>query len=411
MAIAEVISIGDELTTGQRLDTNSQWLSQQLGDLGHRVMYHTTVADDLAANVAVFRAARERADLVVATGGLGPTADDLTRDAVAQTAGVELEFDQVSFDHIAALFARRQRPMPPANRVQALFPRGARIIPNPHGTAPGIDLDLPRSGRGPCRVFCLPGVPAEMKEMWFGTVAPALELAAGPERRIWRHYALKCFGVGESDLEQMLPDIIRRGRDPQVGITASQAMLTLRISVTGRDDAECRAAAQPTIDTIRQCLGTLLVSEQDEDLHEVVARLLTERRQTLATVECATPGLLAAWLQSLPGPAEWRTGNASLPRTSAPSLWRTADWDSLDVGQRTVTLARRARAEFGADFGLAIGPLPTDRPAGSPPPDVSIAIVGPSGERLHTIAHAGHPDIVAARTAKHALNYLRLSLI
>ena len=134
---AEVISIGDELTSGQRLDTNSQWLSTRLGELGVSVMYHTTVADNLDANIAVFRQAAERADIIVATGGLGPTADDLTRDAIATAVGVELVLDSAALTYIENLFARRGRPMPERNRLQAMFPRGSRVIHNPAGTAPG----------------------------------------------------------------------------------------------------------------------------------------------------------------------------------------------------------------------------------------------------------------------------------
>ena len=171
---AEVISIGDELTSGQRLDTNSQWLSQRLGDLGVRVLYHTTVADDLAANVAVFRQAIARADFVVATGGLGPTADDLTRDAVAAALGVELVLDTSSLEHIRGLFARHKREMPERNRLQAMFPAGSRAIFNPRGTAPGIWVEAPRPAGGVCRLFALPGVPAEMFEMFRETVAPAI---------------------------------------------------------------------------------------------------------------------------------------------------------------------------------------------------------------------------------------------
>ena len=233
---AEIISIGDELTSGQRLDTNSQWLSTRLGELGVQVMYHTTVADDLEANVQVFRQAAQRADLIVATGGLGPTADDLTRDALAAVAGVELVLDEAALAHIESLFARRKRPMPERNRVQAMFPRGSRVIPNPAGTAPGIDIEMPRPGKSPARIFALPGVPAEMHEMWEQTVAPAIAALMGKPRVI-RHKQIKCFGVGESDLEQMLPDMIRRGRDPQVGITVHGATITLRITASG-DTAE-----------------------------------------------------------------------------------------------------------------------------------------------------------------------------
>src|SRR4051812_6861020 len=146
---AEIIAIGDELTSGQRLDTNTQWLSQRLNELGVPVTFHTTVGDDLEANIAVFRTAVERADLVISTGGLGPTADDLTRDAIAAAAGVELVEDAAALAHIQSLFARRKREMPERNKLQAQFPRGSQVVPNPEGTAPGIDFTVPRPGRAP----------------------------------------------------------------------------------------------------------------------------------------------------------------------------------------------------------------------------------------------------------------------
>src|SRR5438067_9993548 len=136
--IAEIISIGSELTSGQNLDTNSQWLSRRLAEIGIPVVYHTTVADDLDANVAVFRTASQRASIVLASGGLGPTQDDLTREALAKAAGVELGLNEASLADIRALFARRGRSFPERNRVQALFPAGAEPIPNANGTAPGI---------------------------------------------------------------------------------------------------------------------------------------------------------------------------------------------------------------------------------------------------------------------------------
>ena len=253
---AEVISIGDELTSGQRLDTNSQWLSQQLGDLGVRVLYHTTVGDDLAANVDVFRNAVRRADLIVVTGGLGPTEDDLTRQALADTFGVELRLDEPSLEHIQDLFRqRRNRDMPPANRIQAMFPAGANVIPNRHGTAPGIDMRQSRPDRGDVRIFALPGVPAEMREMWHETVAPAIETLLGRTRRVIRRRVIHCFGAGESDVERMLPNLIARGRVPQVGITASQATISLRITAEAETEAACDALIEPTAATIYEQIG------------------------------------------------------------------------------------------------------------------------------------------------------------
>ena len=237
---AEIIAIGDELTSGQRLDTNTQWLSERLNELGIPVAFHTTVGDDLENNIAVFRTAIERADIVVATGGLGPTADDLTREAIAAAAGVDLIEDAEALAHIRNLFSRRKREMPERNKVQALFPRGSRVVPNPEGTAPGIDLTVPRSCGPACRVFALPGVPAEMFTMWKDTVAPAIA-ATQPSKRVICHRRIKCFGVGESDLEAMLPDMIRRKREPLVGITVHGATITLRITASGPNETACAA--------------------------------------------------------------------------------------------------------------------------------------------------------------------------
>src|SRR5712692_2431300 len=157
---AEIVSIGSELTSGQNLDTNSQWLSRRLAEIGIPVGWHTTVADDLADNVAAFRIAAGRARLVLATGGLGPTQDDLTRQALAEAAGVELVLDPASLAHIEQMFARRHRIMPAGNRLQAHFPAGAEPIPNANGTAPGIWMTL-----GGCTVAAMPGVPSEMIAM------------------------------------------------------------------------------------------------------------------------------------------------------------------------------------------------------------------------------------------------------
>ena len=209
---AEVLAIGDEITSGQTLDTNSQWLSQRLGELGIAVLYHSTVGDQLPACTEVFRHSIDRADVVVATGGLGPTADDLTREALAAAAGRPLEMAPDAMQYIRRMFARRNRPMPPQNQRQAMFPAGSRVVLNPHGTAPGIDLEVPREGRPACRVFCLPGVPAEMVEMWHASVGPAIAALLGDDRRIICQRRIHCFGAGESQIESMLPDLIGRGR-------------------------------------------------------------------------------------------------------------------------------------------------------------------------------------------------------
>jgi nicotinamide-nucleotide amidase len=402
--LAEVISIGDELTSGQRLDTNSQWLSTRLGELGVEVRFHTTVADELAANVAVFRAAIGRADIVVASGGLGPTADDLTREALSVATGRALELDAQALEYIVALFARRRRPMPESNRLQAMFPAGSRVIPNPTGSAPGIDLEAQRSGKKPCRVFALPGVPAEMKLMWAETVAPAIA-AMSDSPRVIRHRRIRCFGVGESDLEAMLPDLIRRGREPQVGITVSGATITLRITAAGATADDCFAAMEPTVATIHECLGTIVYGEEDDELEDAVLRLLIEQEKTLSTAETGTGGIIADWLSS-----GVERNSAAAGRYSGGFIRHGSSETRENSPEAVGEFAKECRQQTGADLTLATGPFPkprTDREA----PEFHFALDSAAGVQARTTPYVGPPDILKTRAAKQVLNFLRLELL
>lgn len=389
----EIIAIGDELTTGQRLDTNTQWLASRLTDAGVHVLYHTTVADDLRANVDAFSAAISRADVVVTTGGLGPTADDLTRESMAAAAGVPLELDEVSLAKIQEMFASRGREMPERNRLQAMFPAGARPIGNEHGTAPGVAMSVDRPGQGPCSLFALPGVPAEMKPMWTDSVLPAIQTLQ-PAPRTIRHRRLKCFGVGESHLEQMMPELIARQREPLVGITVHKATITLRITASGADEAACRAAIAPTEDEIRQTLGALVFGEEDEELQHVALRTLASLGQTLAVWDAASDGLLVHWLAQADPDGEVVLSSEVTPR--------------LQRGERAASsAAERLRADRGADLALVLARGDIDQPIES----VVVAIAYEGGVRLRQIPNAVHPDINADRAAKLALNELRKRLM
>ncbi len=411
---AEIIAIGDELSTGQRLDTNSQWLSERLTELGVDVMFHTTVGDDLEANIAVFRAAIDRADVVVCTGGLGPTADDLTREAIAAATGVELVEDAASLEHIRTLFTRRgYGSMPERNVVQAMFPQGSRPIPNPHGTAPGIDMTIAREGARRCRLFALPGVPAELFVMWRETVAPAI-LAAQTARRVTVHRRIKCFGAGESKLEAMLPDMIRRGREPRVGITVSDTTITLRITASGPDEAACRAMIAPTEAEIRQLLGVLVFGEEEDELQHAVVRLLKERQQTVAVAECATDGLLDHWLADADAESSTLLGGVVLHESG--SLSALMDIRDTEPASATTaeTMARVVCELTGANFGLAVAALPPNmRYTNNQELEGTLQIALAAGDnvRVKEFPLAGHPAIIRTRAAKQALNMLRLALI
>lgn len=413
--LAEIISIGDELTSGQRLDTNSQWLSERLGELGIRVGFHTTVADDLAANILVFQQAVQRADLIISTGGLGPTADDLTREAIASMSGVPLVLYPQALEHIEQLFARRKRPMPPANRQQALFPEGSAIVHNPHGSAPGIDMLVPREGRSPSRIFALPGVPAEMREMWDGTLVNAISDML-PEKTILHHHRIKCFGVGESDLEAMLPDLIRRGRDPIVGITVSKATITLRITASAPTVDQARQKMEPTIQTIEQSLGQLIFGREEDELQHAVLAHLQKRQQTVAVVEWGTGGLVGNWLSEVPQVNRSYIGGLTINSTSvANSLlgvaWPQQSDNPAELESLIVTMASRWREQTGADYGLAMGPFPAVNLGQQESGSVVMGLASVSTAVTHAFPLAGHPDIVRARAGKQLLNMLRLHLL
>lgn len=400
---AEIISIGDELTTGQRLDTNSQWVSQQLEDLGIRISGHRTLADDLAENVRGFRQAADHSDVVVATGGLGPTADDLTRDALAAVAGVDLVQDDASLAHIRALFARRARPMPERNVVQALFPRGSFPIANPEGTAPGIHLAL-ALGSHTCHIFALPGVPAEMKTMWHESVVPELKRLGGGQQVI-RHRRIKCFGAGESDVEQMLPDLIRRGRTPLVGITVHEATITLRVTALAATEAECYSQMEPTLAEIRQCLGKLVFGDEDDELEHAVMRLVEARGQTLSTAEYGLEGLLAHWLAATRSDSYLSATIFGSQRAVERRLGLIAP------GSHSAKIAEQLAVESCHDSGSDVALAAYLPAAVEEPRHVYFAVARGQAIRTHRVPYVGHPSILLPRAAKQALDFLRLSLL
>jgi len=411
---AEIIAIGDEIISGQTVDTNSQWLSRRLEELGIATLYHTSVGDELEPLADVFRQAIQRADVVLVTGGLGPTADDLTREGLARATGRQLVLDRRASAHIRGFFARLKRPMPGRNEKQAMFPAGSRMIPNPNGTAPGIDLAEDRAGKSACRVFVLPGVPAEMKEMWQQTVADALK-RIDTGGRVIRRRRINCFGAGESQIEAMLPDLIRRGRRPSVGINASRATIILRIAAEGDAEAECLAAMEPTVAEIRKCLGPLVFGEEDQQLQDVVVELLLSRKRTLATAEWSTAGLVTEWLDRAAGAGGPFLGGlvAACPAALENLLGIPGELIEREDSSAEVAraMAVECRRRFGADYGLAVGRFPVFDAEVAKPPDAFIALADGDGVRVESFPFGGHPALLLTLFAKRALNLARLAML
>ncbi len=404
---AEIIAIGDELSSGVRLDTNSRWISQQLDLLGIQTAFHSTVGDDLEDMLAAFEIAAGRVDLILTTGGLGPTADDLTRNIIAQLGGVELELNQDVLQHIESMYQVRGREMPPNNEVQARFPKGAIIIGNPEGTAPGIEFAGEKMIDGEpnhYHVFSFPGVPAELKQMWQASVRQRLAELYSIETTIF-HHTIHCFGSGESAIEMQLPDLIQRGRDPLVGITASAATISLRIATRGASQQDCLAKMQPTIEIIRDRLGDLVYGENGEQLEQAVVKKLAAKQQTIAVFDWGLGGDVARRLVA----AETGGGRLRASRTYSP---QSVDGE-VTVADRMQRILQDESWHEGADVVLVIGEINRDEAAvssGESYYDVGIAWMDQGGWNTETLQlrYSGHSAWREVRAVKDVLNLVRL---
>jgi len=349
---AEILTIGDELLRGEIVDSNKSFLSDRLLRLDVETRFHTSVRDDPADMTDAFHRAAERSDVVLVSGGLGPTRDDLTIEVLAKSFGLDLELDEPSLASIQAFFERFGREMSPNNAKQAWFPKGAEILENPVGTAPGCGLEV--SGT---LFFCMPGVPRELTKMMDEQVLPRLEERAGAQGSVVRATLLRTFGMGESTLDDELADLARE-EGVELGFRTAFPDNYLRPVARGATVEEAEARLATLCDAIQARLGSLIYGTGDETLEQVVGRLLTERGLSVAVAESCTGGLLGQRITDVAGSSAYFLGGVVAYANDAKrdllgvpgSLLAEHGAVSLPVA---VALAEGARARFGADLAVS----------------------------------------------------------
>jgi nicotinamide-nucleotide amidase len=350
---AEILTIGDELLRGEIVDTNKSFLSERLLRFDVETRFHSSVCDDPDDMADAFRRAAGRADVVLVSGGLGPTRDDITLEVLARTFGRGLVRHEPSLAAIRDFFARLGREMSPSNEKQALLPEGAEVLPNPVGTAPGCMLEA-----GGALFFCLPGVPRELARMLDEEVLPRLAKRLRPAARgVMRATLLRTFGMGESTLEDELKDLAREG-GVSLGFRTAFPDNYLRPVVRAASEAEAAAKLARVVEAIEKRLGPLIYGRDDETMEQALGGLLVARGLSLAVAESCTGGLLAERISAVPGASRYfRGGVVAYANDAKRDLLGVPEALLAAHGAVSAPVARAmaegARARLGADLAVS----------------------------------------------------------
>lgn len=406
---AEILGVGTELLLGQIVNTNAAWISERLAEIGVDVLHHVVVGDNADRIVEAFRQGVARADVVIATGGLGPTQDDITRSALAAAAGVALRRDPRIEERLRARWAATGRQMPPSNLVQADVPEGGREIVPVRGTAPGLVVDV--DGR---RVYALPGVPAEMREMMLGTVLPELAALAGPSALVSR--ILRCVGMPESRIAELLDDQFHGSTNPTVAYLAGGGEVRVRLTAKAATREEAEALIGPVAQEAATRLGDVVFSTRDESLEEAVGRLLLGAGRTISCAESLTGGELGARVSSVPGASAYFVGSAVTYTEEAKRAVLGVAASTLErhgpVSRECATeMAAGARRLFGSDVAVgltgAAGPEPH---AGAEPGRVWVALETRDVQHQRMVRWPGDRAFVRRLAEQTALDLVRRQL-
>lgn len=375
---AEIIAVGSELLTAQRLDTNSLFLTAELNRLGIRVVHKAVVGDGPEEMTSSFRHALDRANLVISSGGLGPTDDDRTRTTVSQLLGRKLQLNDAILHHIQERFRRYNRPMPEINARQAMVPEGATILPNPRGTAPGLWIEA--NGR---IVVLLPGVPSELRALFEAEVRPRLSKIAPSERLFTRE--VRVTGLPESDVEARVSPLYPLYPDVEVTILAAPSGIQLHPRIWSHDSAHAEKILEEMTKQMALALGENLVSTRSETLEDVVARALLENKATIAVAESCTGGMLAEHLTNLAGSSAYFLGGVvcySNEMKSSLAGVPAALIDSKGAVSAEVSraLAEGIRKNSGATIGVGVTGI-AGPGGGTPEKPVGLVYIALADER------------------------------
>jgi nicotinamide-nucleotide amidase len=407
---AEIIAIGSELLLGQIVDTNSAFIAKRLAEIGIEMVQTKTVGDDLRRIEDSIRTSINRSSVIITTGGIGPTEDDLTREAIANVTNRPLTFQPRLMEQIEALIKRRGFRMAENNRVQAYIPEGSVPIENPKGTAPGFIVEGPNWA-----TITLPGVPSEMEYLLINAVIPYLRRRFNLEQQTIRYKVLRACGLGESALGLQIKDLMKESRNPTVGTLASIGDVKIRITATSDSSEEADRLIQNMEREIRNRLGVLIYGVDDETLQGNVVRLLDEKRLTLAVVEVFTNGALSVKL----GGAGGHTFAQGIVLTSEPSQRRflnfsETEFDTLrkDPGKMAATFAEKFRQEMGTDLGLAVyGKVLEEQIKGEFRTQTYFSLDLPGGTENEKHELGGELQVVRERSSIIALDLLRKYLL
>ena len=407
---AEIISVGTELLLGEIVDTNAVFLSQELAALGIELYHRTTVGDNAQRLKQAITEALDRVDLVITSGGLGPTTDDLTKETVAEALGLALVLDRASLESIEGYFARTGRRMTENNYKQALIPEGGEALPNAKGTAPGVSVR-----KGGKWVICLPGPPRELRPMFRDYVRPQLEAKS---RGVIRSRVLRLCGIGESVLVEEIADLLSNQTNPTLAPLASAGEVRLRITASAETVAEAETAIADLEYKLRARLGQAIYGVDDDTLESIVVGLLKQCGETLAAAESCTGGLLTSRITDVPGAsAVFDRGVVAYSNRSKEELLgipaaviERAGAVSTEVA---TLMAQGVRSRTGSDWGIGITGIagPGGGTAEKPVGLVYYALVGPGVSLVREARFNGDRQQIKRRTTQAVLDLFRRTLL